>query len=245
MQTRCTDVRGNSHPLIYLRISAMNTDRYGPSPRLLGPALLALALLVSASAHAQGLYLPSGTGGVGVSGAFSGSEAGIGPALSLGYATEQRLGLGLTAAYLALDGDAPFESLYLVAPQVSFFGVRQTDGHAVNVQTSLGYERQTGNDNWDGADVALHSVSLGLVVSRDVSANPTYHVLPQLGVSFTGIYFGEDTPDEPVLTAGFGLGIGFPLGGGSVLAVEPGVAYNRAGIAGSVALGVVIPTRAK
>ena len=235
----------------------MNAIIRHASGRPLKPILLALALLLPASAQAQGLYLPSGTRGVGISGAFSGSKAGTGPALSLGYATEQRLGLGLTAAYLSNGDGTPGESALLVAPIVSFFGARQTDGDLLNVQTALTLEWLRLNDldgSWDSDGRSLGSLSCGVVLSRNLNAHadPSHQVVPQLSALLTAIHFAEDVlgdppliPDEPVITVGFGIGFGFPLGKGRVLTFEPGVAYNRAGVAGSVGLGVVIPTEAE
>ena len=234
------DVRSDLYPRTFL-CSSMNANHV--SRRLFGLVLLSLIFFVPSLARAQGVYLPQGVEGAGASAAFSGSKVGKGPALSLGYAGKGRLGFGLTFAYIAYSGEAAGRSAEVLAPHVSYFGARQASGDAVNAEVLFSYEYATA----DGS--SLSSLSVGLAVSRNVTDVPGYYVLPQASALFTPIYFGgtwgaytEGPNTDPTLTFGAGLGFGFPLGESNVIAFEPGVAFNKSGLAGAFSLGVVFRT---
>lgn len=129
----------------------------------------------------------------------------------------------------------------LIAAEVSVRDTKQTAGGAINLQASLLYQHsrfawRSSNEVADG----LSSFSVGFALSRDLSASPAYLILPQIGVFYTGLYVGEEAPDDPLVTAGFSLGLGLPLGKEKMLTLEPGAAYNKGGVTAAIALGFII-----
>ena len=209
--------------------------------RRYAPTLFFLTVLVGPSlVQAQGAYLPGEAKGLGFAAALSGNKLGLGPSLTVGYAAKRQFGLRVTLANLYYEERSSVHTR-LFAPEISLLDTKQVAGRAIDAEATLAYQhsRLIYRDSNESAD-HLNSFSVGLALSRDLIASPAYAVVPQVGVLYTAVYFGENAPNDPLITAGFGLGIGLPLGGGKMLTLEPGAAYNKGGVTASVGLGFIV-----
>jgi len=152
-------------------------------------ACLSFLLLTAAAgaAHAQGLYLPNQTSGIGVVAGLDYNQDALGVALGAGYSYKAFIDGGIVVHRYAYTTDGPNLSAIGAQPYVNVHLLRQTDTIPVSLAAMGSFQQYFYSIDVDNRDVSGYSFFLGGAGYRRFGLSETVSVSPQatLGYEFT------------------------------------------------------------
>jgi hypothetical protein len=216
-------------------------------PRL---ACLSFFLVTAAAgaAHAQGLYLPDQTSGIGVAAAVSANDDAFAVSLGAGYSYKAFIDGGLFVNRYGFSTDAPKVSAIGVQPYVNVHLLRQSDGMPISVAATGNFQKLFYSTDDDTRDISGYSFFLGGSAYRRFGLSDTVSISPQatLGYDFShtrgAVGLFKTSRDDGSLLLQLAANLGYQaVGGGPIWALNPYMSVDTNYVTFGAIFGATFP----